>query len=376
MFKIIVILILFLLNGCSVLKKKPLTIIEDEPTFKLMYVKINQEPFIKSEQVKVFNVINGIANTSKGQLSILKLEDKRSEFKLYVNTPNGKRVRILNIKPKYKDGIWLKEGKYYIEVSAKQHNTYKKWINLHKDTNLTIELQQQKNTSVGTIIWDSHVGIKYINGLYWQDQAANKNNKMNWYAANKYCQDLVIKDGKIDIDDFELPTEAELFSLHTSNSKLDYSKNICWSSSSDDKHINFAKYVYINAQKSAWYSKEGNTYVRCVSRRNYPTNLSLFKLTKVLQKEKKYKFLDALESCLKIKYGEPIIQNVIYNSREKSLSFTLRSQKYDSNKKYFYNNKHTVPMKFHPKSLKFKPKIIFNVINDELVFKDITNCYK
>lgn len=373
MLKIVFITLLFFMLGCGVAEKKSPVVVKDVQTFTLMYVKVDKEPFIKAEQIKVFDIIDGIASTPKGQISILDLEDKRSEFKLFINSPNAERIRVLNIKPKYRDGMWLKRGKYHIEVSAKKHATYKRWIKLTEDTSLAIVLKRQKNVSVGTVIWSSQVGAKYIDGLYWQDQALNKNNKMNWYKAKDYCKALVVNNGRVDIDDFELPTESELFLLSKSNSKLNYSGNICWSSSSDNKHINFAKYVYINSKKNGWYNKEGSTYVRCVSRKNYPEKLSLSKLTRLLQKEKKYKFLDALETSLKIKYGEPVIKNVVYNSKKKSLSFVLKSQKYDANKKYFYNQKHTIPMKFHPKSLKFKPEVTFDVINDKLVFKSIAN---
>lgn len=373
MLKIVLVTFLFFMLGCGVAEKKLPVVVKDVQTFTLMYVKVDKEPFVKSEQIKVFDVINGIANTSKGQISILDLEDKRSEFRLSISSPNGERIRILNIKPKYKDGMWLKAGKYHIEVSTKKYATHKRWIKLTEDTSLDIVLKRQKNVSVGTVIWSTQIGTKYIDGLYWQDQAVNKQNKMNWYEAKDYCKMLVISNGKVNINDFELPTESELFRLSKSNSKLDYSGNICWSSSTDDKHTNFAKYVYINSKKNGWYNKEGSTYVRCVSRRNYPESLSLSGLTKLLQKEKKYKFLAALESAVKIKYGEPVIRNVVYDSKKKSLNFTLKSQKYDSKKKYFYNKKHTIPMKFHPKTLKFKPEVTFDVINDKLVFKSITN---
>jgi len=373
MLKNVLITTLFFLLGCGVAEKKPPIVVKEVPTFKLMYVKIDKDSFIKSEQVKVFTITDGIADTSKGQISILDLEDTRSEFRLFINTPNGEKVRVLNIKPKYKDGIWLQEGKYHIEVSAKKHQTYKKWIQLNKDTSLTIKLKRQKNISVGTVSWSSKSGVKYIDGLYWQDQAVNKVNKMNWDKANKYCKALIIKSGRVYIDDFKLPSESELISLYKSNSRLDYSGSICWSSSINEKHTDFAKYVFINNKKSGWYKKSGSSYVRCVAHRNYSEQLSLLELAKLLQKEKKRSFLDALESSIKIKYGEPVVKNVFYDSRKKSLSFTLRSQKYDSNKKYFYNKKHTVPMKYHPKSLHFKPKVTFDVINDKLVFKSITN---
>lgn len=372
MLKIVFSVTMLFILGCSPAEEKP-PVIKDVQKFTLMYVKVDQEPFIKSEQVKVFDVINGLATTSKGQIPITQLEDERSEFRLYINSPNSQTIKILNIKPKYEDGIWLKKGKYHIEISAKKHTTYQKWIELNQDTNLAVALKRKKNISVGSIVWKKQTGIKYIDGFYWQDQIVNKKNKMNWHEAKDYCEMLVIKNGRVDIDDFTLPTESELLLLSKSNSTLDYSGNICWSSSSDKEHTNFAKYVYINSKKNGWYNKEGTTYVRCVSRRNYSKKLSLLELTKLIENEKKYKFLDALDSAIQIKYGDPIVRDVAYNSRKKNLKFTLKSQKYDLNKKYFYNKTHMIPMKFHPKTLKFNPEVKFDVINDKLVFKSINN---
>ena len=370
MLKIVFTITLLFIAGCGVVEKK-VPIVKDEPKYTLMYVKVDKEPFIKAEQIKVFNIVDGIATTSKGQISILDLEENRSEFRLYVNSPNAQTIKVLNIKPKYKAGMWLKAGKYHIEISAKKHNTHREWINLSEDTDIAVALKRQKNISLGYVTWELPVGIKYINGLYWQDQAVNKKKKMNWYDAKEYCEKLVIKNGRVKIDDFSLPTESELLSLAKSNSALDYSGSICWSSSSDAEHTNFAKYVYINNKKNGWYDKKGTTYVRCVSSRNYPENISLSELTKLLEKEKKYKFIDALESAVQIKYGRPIVTNIVYNSKKKTLSFNLKSQKYDSNKKYFYKEKHTVPMKYYPKTIKLNPKIKFDVINDKLVFKSV-----
>ena len=372
MLKIILAILLSLLVGCTVKEKKAPTIIKkDEPTYTLMYVKVDRAPFIKSEQIKVFTVVDGIATTSKGQIPSTDLEDKQSEFRLSISSPNAKRVRILNIKPKYRDGIWLKSGKYHIEVSADKYITYKKWISFTKDTDLVISLKKQKNISLGFVEWKEEVGVKYIDGLYWQDQAVNKTKKMNWSEAKEYCQNLVVKNGKVEIDDFTLPTESELLSLSEHSSELDFAGSIYWSSSSDKKHTKFAKYVYINNKKNGWYNKEGVTYVRCVSHRNYPQKLALLELTKQISKEKGYKFIDALESAMQIKYGKPIVKNMIYNSIEKSLSFNLTSQKYDSNKKYFYDKSHSVPMKFHPKTLKLNPVVEFEVIDEKLILKTI-----
>ncbi len=358
MIKIIFVTIILFILGCTPIQKKTPSLIPVKNIEKstLMHTKVNSLPFAK---------------TSKASISIEKPEEQRSEFRLYINSPNATKIRILNIKPKYKDGIWLKKGRYHIELSAHKYTTYKKWIALNQDTNLTISLERKKNVSMGSITWKKQSGVKYINGLYWQDQAVNKKNKMNWDDAKKYCQTLVIKNGSITLDDFVLPSESELLSLSKYNSSLEYSGNICWSSSSDAEHTNFAKYVYINSKKTGWYNKNGSTYVRCVSRRNYSKDLSLLSLAKLIEKEKKYTSLNALERAVQIKYGDPIVRNVVYNSRKKTLAFTLQSQKYDSNKNYFYKKTHVIPMKFHPRSVKFTPEVTFDIINDKLVFKSI-----
>lgn len=51
---------------------------------------------------------------------------------LYVETqPEKSKVRILNIKEKFHQGIRLRTGRYYIEVSKKGYNTRKSWIDIN-----------------------------------------------------------------------------------------------------------------------------------------------------------------------------------------------------------------------------------------------------
>jgi formylglycine-generating enzyme required for sulfatase activity len=61
--------------------------------------------------------------------------------RLFVNTmPEGARVRILNIKPKFFQGIELLPGKYYIEVSFKKHVASKQWISIKQGEQKTIDI--------------------------------------------------------------------------------------------------------------------------------------------------------------------------------------------------------------------------------------------
>ena len=162
--------------------EKPDPIIEKKPViqkFTYMFVTSDEAPFKRGEKIKVFEIKDGLAKTPKGMIALSKLEKKRSQFQLFVESPNATRIRILNIKPKYKDGIWLKAGKYHIELSAPKHYKHKEWIDIQNDTNLSIALKRKKNISQGFIHWHEIKGVKYINGAFWQDMAQNKQKQMS-----------------------------------------------------------------------------------------------------------------------------------------------------------------------------------------------------
>ena len=58
-------------------------------------------------------------------------EIAKSEYPLTIKTtPEAARIRILNIGPRYEDGIELKPGKYHIEVSKSGYKRHREWIKL------------------------------------------------------------------------------------------------------------------------------------------------------------------------------------------------------------------------------------------------------
>lgn len=73
------------------------------------------------------------------------------DFFLTVNAPDGARVRILNIKPKYKDRILLRKGSYHIEVSKNGYRTKKQWIKLNDDLVMTVSLPKTITSSESTL---------------------------------------------------------------------------------------------------------------------------------------------------------------------------------------------------------------------------------
>ena len=71
--------------------------------------------------------------------------DENQEYSLTVtHTPKTARVRILNINPKYQDGIKLKTGKYHLEVSQDGYETSKRWVTLSKNSVFNFSLTLPK----------------------------------------------------------------------------------------------------------------------------------------------------------------------------------------------------------------------------------------
>ncbi len=73
-----------------------------------------------------------------------KKASKPSSHQLTVKaTPGSARIRILNIKPRYKKGMLLEPGKYHLSVSANYHQTQRHWITIEdKDLTFTVKLKK------------------------------------------------------------------------------------------------------------------------------------------------------------------------------------------------------------------------------------------
>jgi len=149
-----------------------------------------------------------------------KVEDTMAMYPLRVIVGENKRIRIMNIKPKYHDGILLKKGAYRIEVSDKKDGTvfYDKWVR-HKgattlDLRARLKKSQSSNISVsssmknvqGKIQWakDSSRFPLYETKKYFWD--AKKTQKMNWYDAYRYCKNRVLNTNGIILKDFSMPS--------------------------------------------------------------------------------------------------------------------------------------------------------------------------
>jgi hypothetical protein len=108
--------------------------------------------------------------------------------RIYVSTtPSGARVRILNIRPKYFDGIDLKTDKALIEVTKSGYKKYLKWHrNLKDEAVISVELEKiVRDSSQNSISSNYQNSSKNVwrdpeTGYMWQNSPFTKEDKRHY----------------------------------------------------------------------------------------------------------------------------------------------------------------------------------------------------
>ncbi len=131
-----------------VVQKQPLGVeteaVEKEP------VAMKTETIEKTPEAVDTAVVSKIQDTVKKELSeekkaVAYISAEKRNPRLFVNIKaKDSRVRILNIKPKFNQGIELKKGTYHIEASAPGYETKTIWITLKTDEDRTIKFRLKK----------------------------------------------------------------------------------------------------------------------------------------------------------------------------------------------------------------------------------------
>ena len=85
-----------------------------------------QKPFVGGESMGDFL----LANVGTPSSIEPKPEALSNSFLTVKTTPGNAQIRILNIGPRYVAGMPLKPGRYHLEVSAKDYETERWWVNL------------------------------------------------------------------------------------------------------------------------------------------------------------------------------------------------------------------------------------------------------
>jgi len=84
---------------------------------------------------------------------------KPKKGKLFIHSePKDARIRILNIQPKFKQGIQLKPGKYHVEVSAQGYKTTKQWVPLKagEEKKFTCRLKKDEGS------YTNFLGMRFV----------------------------------------------------------------------------------------------------------------------------------------------------------------------------------------------------------------------
>lgn len=116
---------------------------------------------------------------SRGDFVLGKLHRPQQTGRLYIDTlPRESSIRVLNIKPKFAQGMDLSPGKYQISVSAEGYRTRTTWITLAVKRNHSVRLHldaispQKSNSLAMTFQWidaGSFYMGKQMTKDYWID---------------------------------------------------------------------------------------------------------------------------------------------------------------------------------------------------------------
>ena len=211
--------------------------------------------------------------------------------RLFVHTePKAARVRILNIKPKFYQGIVLITGPYHIEVSADGYEMKKFWIKIQPGENQKLKIPLEKKSYVFVekpihpkkamkyeSIDPSVVGVevvdrdgryeKYANsvvfdtktGLEWY---AGPDKDMSWNQARSWVASLSVAGGG-----WRMPTRKELGALYqkgagTKNKTPLLKTTGWWVWSGETKSSSSAWGFFFGSGYENWYGRYASTSYR------------------------------------------------------------------------------------------------------------------
>ena len=144
-------------------------------------------------------------------------------YSLTINTiPSDAKVKIVNINPKYQNGIKLEKGNYHIEVSKDGYETIKQWILLDKDIIYSIKLQ---NTTKYNLSNNDNNSLNKNTTKKSSNKVIPENAQMNYFGNDWECKRGYSKNINECIK-IQIPANAELNYFGDNwQCKRGYSKN-------------------------------------------------------------------------------------------------------------------------------------------------------
>ena len=162
-------------------------------------------------------------------------------------TPRDAIVRIMNIKPKYKNGIVLKKGRYHIRVDKKGYSRIDQWVELNKNEYFTAELKKIKVKKVIKDHTYKKVEEPKSNNTYRDKHPNSYNSSSDYYYYPKSKQDCYDRGLK--------PVRASNGTLICNKVGETSSNNYSYNSSYSAKSSSSSDYYYYPTSKQDCYNR-------------------------------------------------------------------------------------------------------------------------
>ena len=150
--------------------------------------------------------------------------------RLYVETePRDANVKILNIGPKFDQGMELVPGSYHVEASKQGYRTQEKWVDLKAGENKRLEIRLEQfqasiqpattytrpSSSTSNVMERDGIYVAHANGIVKDTKTglewkAGPDRGTNWDEARSWVQSLINLDG----GGWRMPTLDELAGLY------------------------------------------------------------------------------------------------------------------------------------------------------------------
>jgi hypothetical protein len=243
---------------------------EDPALFEAYLKEISKRAFLPIAKKKI--------EALKQKTVVASIPPETSESKLFVRVePKGSRVRILNIRPKFQQGMVLESGRYHVEVSKRGYQTKKMWIDLGsgEDKELEVKLEQMQasvqpkgintrpsSSSSNTVKRDGQY-VAYANGIVKDTKSGlewkvGPDKDTDWKEAKSWVENLSLGGGG-----WRMPTVPELMGLYNKGSG---SRNMTpllktggwavWASGKTDSSSTARIFTFTSKSKYYWFKRD------------------------------------------------------------------------------------------------------------------------
>jgi formylglycine-generating enzyme required for sulfatase activity len=184
--------------------------------------------------------ITGVAEAARGDFVFKRIDGKQTFARLFVDThPADSQVRILNIEPRFYQGIEVEPGRYNVEVRASGYEPFRKWIHLKAAEDRTMEVRLSRRPEDLT----NSLGMKFVHikpGSFMMGSPENEPGRMSDETQHpvKLAHRFYIQTTEVTVSQFKRFVEATGYKTKAEK------KGGCW----------------ITAEGKGWKKKKGTSW--------------------------------------------------------------------------------------------------------------------